>query len=142
MRRRPSLEGLLVEAYRRLLRWRRYVGAVARAAADLLGHDARVYVVDGAAEGRLTVLSDIDIVIVSRSVPRDEAGKQRLRLEVRDRAVTRYGLPWDYPVDIHLYNEEEFRAAGGRYRRMIKIQIEWDREPGGAGAQGLLHGGG
>ena len=70
------------------------------------------------------MLSDIDIVVVSRSVPGSEAGKQRLRLEVRDRAVTRYGLPWDYPVDIHLYSEEEFRAARGRYHRMIEIWVE------------------
>ena len=124
MRRRPSLEGLLVKAYRRLLRWRRYVGAVARAAADLLGPDTRVYVVGGAAEGRLTVLSDVDVVIVSRSVPRDEAGKQRLRLEIRDRAVTRYGLPWDYPVDIHLYNEDEFKAARRHYHRIVEIRAE------------------
>ncbi len=123
---KPSLEKLLVETYLRLRRWRRYVPAVARAARDLLGPDTRVYVVGGAAEGRLTVLSDIDIVIVSRNVPRDERRKLHLKLDIRDRAVTLYGLPWDYPVDIHLYNEEEFSHAKRYYRKMIEVSVDDD----------------
>lgn len=122
MRKKLSLEKLLVELYRRLRQWRLYVEAVAKATRDLLGPDTRVYVVGGAAENRLTVLSDIDIVVVSKNVPRDEKKKLYLRLDIRDRAVTLYGLPWDYPVDIHLYDEEEFEKAKKRYRRMIEIK--------------------
>ncbi len=122
LRRKPSLEKLLVELYRRLRQWRLYVGAVAKAARDLLGPDTRVYVVGGAAENRLTVLSDIDIVVVSKNVPHDERKKLYLRLDIKDRAVTLYGLPWDYPIDIHLYNEEEFEKAKKHYRRIIEIK--------------------
>ena len=83
---------------------------------------AQVYLFGGAAENRLTVLSDIDIVVVSKNAPCDERKKLYLRLDIRDRAVTLYGLPWDYPVDIHLYSEEEFEKAKKHYRRMIEIK--------------------
>jgi len=60
----------------------------------------------------LTVLSDIDVVIVSPAVPRNSAEKRRLAIEIREVAVTRYSPPWDYPVDLHLYSLEEFGEAG------------------------------
>ena len=120
-RKSPRPLGLLVWLYLRLLQWRRYAPAVARAALDLL-EDAKVYVAGGAAEGRLTVLSDIDFVIVSSRVPRDEKGRLELRLDIRDRAVSAYGLPWDYPVDIHLYTPEEFEEARRRYRRLVEVE--------------------
>ena len=118
---RPSLLGLLVETYLRLLRWRSYAEAVARAARDLLGPDTRVYVVGGAAEGRLTVLSDIDIVVVSSRVPASPRERRRLRLGIRERAVNQYGLPWDIPVDIHLYTPEELEKARRYYKRLVEV---------------------
>ena len=119
--RRLSLEELMLSIYARLRKWRSYVPAIAKAARDLLGPDTRVYVAGGAAEDRLTVLSDIDVVIVSDRVPGDERAKLRLRLDIRELAVARYGLPWDYPVDIHLYNTKEFREARRRYRKLIEL---------------------
>ena len=120
----PGLERLLVERLRRLRMWRRYVPAVARAARDLLGPETRVYVAGGAAEDRLTVVSDVDIVVVSPRVPRDGRGKLHLALDIRDLAVTRYGLPWDYPVDLHLYTPEEFREARRHYPRLIAKETQ------------------
>lgn len=76
----------------------------------------------GAAEDRLTVLSDIDVVIVSPRVPGDPVERRRMALEVRDLAVTRYGLPWDYPVDLHLYTPEEFLEARRLYRRLVPVE--------------------
>ena len=120
----PGLARLLLEELRRLLQWRRYVPAVARAARELLGPGTRVYVAGGAAEDRITILSDIDVVIVSPGVPRDPVERRRAALEIRDLAVTRYGLPWDYPVDLHLYTPEEFREARRLYRRLVPVPVE------------------
>lgn len=122
MSRKPSMAKLLLWVYRRLLQWPRYVPAVWRAARDLLGEDVEVYVAGGAAEGRLTVLSDIDVVIVSPRVPREGRERVRLTLEIRDAAVTRYGLPWDYPVDLHLYTPEEWVEARRRYGRLVRVE--------------------
>jgi predicted nucleotidyltransferase len=119
---KTSFERLMLETYSRLRRWRLYIPAVAKAARDLLGPNTKVYVAGGAAENRLTVLSDIDVVIVSDKIPGNEKAKLRLRLDIRDLAVSRYGLPWDYPVDIHLYNTEEFREARKKYRKLVEIE--------------------
>lgn len=117
----PRLEKLLLEVLRRLHMWRRYVPAIVLAARDLLGPETRVYVAGGAAEDRLTVVSDIDVIIVSPSMPRDGRGKLYLALDIRDLAVTRYGLPWDYPVDLHLYTPEEFVEARKHYTRLLEL---------------------
>ena len=95
---------------------------VARAARDILGPETVVYVVGGAAEDRLTVLSDIDVVVVSPRVPRDPVERRRVALDIRERAVDAYGVPWDYPLDLHLYTPEELEAARRFYRRMVRIE--------------------
>ncbi len=112
---------LMIWRLRRLLEWRRYVPLLARAAVDLLGPDTRVYVAGGAAEGRLTALSDIDVVIVSPSVPLDPRLRLRLTVELRERAVA-YGIPWDYPFDIHVYRPEEFVEVRKRYGRLVPVE--------------------
>ena len=117
-----SLEPILIEIFRRLKRWREYVPAVAKAAKDLLGPQTRVYVVGGAAEDRLTISSDVDVLIISPKVPRDGRGKLRLALNIREVAVDRYGLPWNYPVDLHLYRPEEFERLKKLYGKMVKIE--------------------
>jgi len=56
---------LALERYGLLKRWRELALIVARACREVLGPGCLgVYVAGGAAEGRLTVLSDIDVVIV------------------------------------------------------------------------------
>ncbi len=59
----------MVRRFRRLMSWRRYAGSVAKAAKEVLGPDTQVYMVGGAAEGRLTALSDIDFVLVTPNAP-------------------------------------------------------------------------
>lgn len=50
-----------------LKRWREYSSIVARAAKNILGDKLEsIYVVGGVAEDRITVYSDIDIVVVVR----------------------------------------------------------------------------
>ncbi len=112
----------MVRRYRRLLRWRRYVGSIVKAAKEVLGPDTRVYVVGGAAEGRLTALSDIDFVLVTPNAPQSLRDRVRLAILVRDKAVERYGLPMDYPVDLHIYRPEEFREARKRYGAVIEVE--------------------
>ena len=90
--------------FEHLRRWREYAVAMMRAAKDLVP-GARVFVIGGVAEGRTTVLSDIDILIVipgSASVNR-----RRLYRDILARAMDVYGLPWDAPVELHIVNEGE-----------------------------------
>jgi len=89
--------------------WREASKAVAGAVKDL-DPLAEVYVVGGAAEDRLTVLSDIDTVVVP-SRPLDSKAVNQLRREVYARATDFYNLPWDYPVEIHVMQREGFEET-------------------------------
>ena len=85
-----------------LRRWREYAESIAKAAVEL-GPGARVYIIGGVAEGRVTVLSDIDILVV---VPRG-AKRRGLARDILLRAMEKYGLPWDAPVELHIVEEGE-----------------------------------
>jgi len=89
--------------------WRETAKAIARAVKDL-DPLAEVYVVGGAAEDRLTVLSDIDTVVVP-SRPLDSKAVDQLRREAYARATDSYNLPWDYPVEVHIMQREEFEEV-------------------------------
>ena len=89
---------------RHLKAWREAVKAVANAVKSL-GLDADVYVIGGAAERRLTVLSDIDVLVCV-----DEScgvGPWELRRRILTRAMDEHGLPWDYPIELHILVRRE-----------------------------------
>jgi len=104
------------DRFEHLRRWREYALKVAKAARDVLG-DVRVYVVGGIAEGRTTVLSDIDILIVAENIPRD---KKRLYVEILERAIDSYRLPWDAPVELHIVGEKDAE----RYMKYLGKRVE------------------
>jgi len=66
-----------------------------------------VYVIGGVAEGRTTVLSDIDILIVAKRVSTDE--RKALYVDVLEKVIDEYGLPWDAPVELHIADERDAR---------------------------------
>ncbi len=91
------------------------VKAVARAVQDL-DPLAEVYIVGGAAEDRLTVLSDVDVLVVaSRTL--DGKNLNEFRRAIYVRAVDVYNLPWDYPLEIHIMTREEFDEAFAKRRK-------------------------
>lgn len=89
--------------------WREAVKKIAEATRDI-EPNAQVYVFGGVAENRLTVLSDIDVAIVlGKPVTPEELVE--IRRKIYKRAVDTYGLPWDYPVEIHVMSKEEFELV-------------------------------
>lgn len=105
--------------FEHLRRWREYAEAVARAARDL-DPGARVYVFGGVAEDRVTVLSDIDIlVILSRTIADEEISNLRARILVR--AMDIYGLPFDAPVDLHVADLGRAQRYLRHARRLIEV---------------------
>ncbi|ADN50744.1 nucleotidyltransferase domain-containing protein [Vulcanisaeta distributa] len=104
--------------FEHLRRWREYAVAVMRAARDLIP-GVRVFVIGGVAEGRTTVLSDIDILII---IPREvTVNKGRLYRDILIRAMDVYGLPWDAPVELHIVNDDEGRYYFESSSRVIEI---------------------
>ena len=118
--RRGSWARYAVERLRLLSRWREIAGIVAGACRELLGDECSgVYVVGGAAEGRLTVLSDIDVLVVV-----DRPGRDRLTLTLELlRRARELGAPEDAPLDIKVLTVEELEEhlRRGLYKRLVEV---------------------
>jgi len=103
-----------------LKRWREYSSIVARAAKNILGDKLEsIYIVGGVAEDRITVYSDIDIVIVVR-----DPGLKSLDtiLDIMAEAG-RLGLPLEAPIDLKIITMEEFRENLEKiYKKAVKIE--------------------
>ena len=67
-----------------LRKWKEYAEKVSRAARDL-APDAKVYVIGGVAEGRTTIYSDIDILVVVKSI--DPNTRRKLLIDILERAI-------------------------------------------------------
>ena len=104
--------------FRHLRRWREYAEKIARAAKDIVP-EAEVYVIGGVAEDRVTVLSDIDILVVVRTL--DKQARRRLKIDILERAIDAYNLPWDAPVELHLVDGVEAERYIRASRKMIRI---------------------
>ena len=103
-------------ALRALSRWREWARLVACAAQRVLGGRARVYVAGGAAEDRLTLLSDVDVVVALKREPGfKEAAAVRARVLEE---AERLGLPLHAPVEIHVVGPEGL----ARYRALVEIE--------------------
>ncbi|MGC8933393.1 MAG: nucleotidyltransferase domain-containing protein [Candidatus Methanodesulfokora sp.] len=75
---------------------------------------SKVYAFGGAAEDRLTVLSDIDVLIVtSKKITDSERG---IKAEIL-RVAEDLGFPWYYPIDIHIACTEDLE----NYRKHGKL---------------------
>ena len=112
----------MYDTYKKLKNWKQYVQLVSRAVRDVLGDGVEVYVFGGAAENRLTSLSDIDVAVV---LPYEPSPEERLRLkqDILIRAMDEYGLPWDYPIELHVVGPERFREIK-RYSKVIRVWPE------------------
>ena len=105
--------------FEHLRRWREYAEKIAKAAESILG-DVEVYVIGGVAEGRTTVLSDIDILVIAKRVSTDE--RKALYADILEKAIDEYGLPWDAPVELHIVDEREAREYLKRAGRSVRVR--------------------
>ena len=103
-----------------LRRWKEAVRAIAKAVRDL-GVKAELYVIGGAAESRLTILSDIDVLLCLEEGlgPED---RWALRRKVLGLAMDKYGLPIDYPVELHVWDKKTCDEALRR-EKAVRVKI-------------------
>ncbi|KSW12635.1 hypothetical protein CF15_01045 [Pyrodictium occultum] len=99
---------------RLLAGWRSYIEAVRRAVEKTVP-GARLYLAGGAAEGRLTVASDIDVLVV---LPRRPSYTEAVELRARIlEEAERQGLPLYAPVELHIIGSEDLEG----YRRRGRV---------------------
>ncbi len=116
---RLLLDRAVLQGFLELLRTWRRVAVMAACVVEELGLGARVYVVGGAAEDRLTALSDLDVVVV---LPREPRGRERLETKMKImRALFDRGLPLDYPLELHVTGPEGFKTYLRHSRRVLRV---------------------
>ncbi len=109
------------QRFQHLKKWREYAESIARAVSDI-APDSKVYVIGGVGEERITVLSDIDILIIT---PRENlANKRKLYIQVLTKAIDQYGLPWDAPIELHITSMEEAEEYLKHAKKKIEIKPE------------------
>jgi predicted nucleotidyltransferase len=104
-----------------LRRWREYAEKIAKAVEDLVP-EAEVYVIGGVAEGRTTIYSDIDVLIAIPARVLDDEAKKNLAIEVLEKAIDVYGLPWDAPVEVHVADAKTLERYMKACRKMILVK--------------------
>jgi predicted nucleotidyltransferase len=106
-----------------LKRWREYAEKIAKAVKDLIP-EAKVYVIGSIAENRTTIYSDIDILIAIPSKILDSETKKKLYIDIIEKAIDLYQLPWDAPVEIHIADSTNFEQYKKMCRKMIHIETQ------------------
>ena len=100
-----------------LRRWREYAVLVA-CAVEKVVPGALVFVAGGAVEDRLTISSDIDVVVVLPHRPSFEEAVD-LRTRILEEAE-KLGLPLTAPVEIHLVGQEDLKY----YKTLERVKCE------------------
>lgn len=100
--------------FRALTRWTEYINVIVEAIERAVP-GSQVYLTGGAVEGRLTVLSDIDIIVALEHRPSfNEAVDIRVKImEEFDKAE----IPPYLPLDIHIVGVDDLK----RYRTLIPL---------------------
>ncbi|BFH73973.1 nucleotidyltransferase domain-containing protein [Sulfurisphaera javensis] len=105
--------------FKHLARWREYAEMILRSAKEF-DNNVKVYVFGGVAEDRVTVLSDIDILLLFPGKLTDKEIIE-LRRNIFLNAVDKYGLPFDAPVELHVVDEERAKEYFRIAKKMILI---------------------
>ncbi|MEM4970932.1 MAG: nucleotidyltransferase domain-containing protein [Sulfolobales archaeon] len=93
---------------RLLSMWRSIVVRAARAIKRAYP-DAEIYVFGGAAEDRLTIMSDIDLAVVLENPPGDSS---ELLANIWG-LLEEEGIPLYYPLEVHILSRRDFERLKG-----------------------------
>ena len=103
--------------YEYLLKWEEISAKIANAVRKLLP-DAQVGVFGSIITGEFTGASDIDLIIVSKHIPKKALDRAELELKILELA----GIPDEVPVEIHFATPEELERW---WLRALKVRIKW-----------------
>lgn len=92
-----------------------YAKIIKKLAIELLG-EAEVLLFGSVVEGKATMASDIDVLVISKNTPKRISDRAKITSEILKR------IDVFAPFEIHLIKEEEFE----RYKRFIKKFLRVD----------------
>jgi predicted nucleotidyltransferase len=110
---------LLAERAWIVRRWKDYMPSIVRAARALIP-GARVYVFGSAIKGTTVGGSDVDILITSGKVPRSNADRAKLKVEIEEIS----GLPPYHPFEFHIADEDEAKWYLQRIKEIKEYTLD------------------
>ena len=88
-----------------LSEWKPFIPRICTVAKETLG-EVRVILFGSTVYGEATAASDIDILVISESLPKTVRARARLKAALEEKA----GLPPAHPIEIHLATLKEAQA--------------------------------
>ncbi len=111
-------EKLALKRLRLLREWRHYARYVVEAV-KRIAPSARVYLIGSVAEGTYTALSDVDILVI---LPGRHSSRDLIEASIRIwEEAFRLGLPWDYPINLIVVDEDRAKPFLRSARRLEKL---------------------
>lgn len=98
-------------------KWKEYATKIAEVTKTILP-DSRIYVFGSVIKGEATGGSDVDILVVSRNIPK--SGIERAEIKVKIEELS--NLPLYHPFEFHLVNEEEAKLYFNRVKELEEIK--------------------
>ena len=93
---------ILIERTKIIKGWRAYMPKLVEAIKTLMP-DARIYLFGSIVKRKAVAGSDIDVLIISKSMPKSNIERSRIKIKIEELSK----LPWHHPFEIHLADEEE-----------------------------------
>ena len=110
----------MVERLQKLLKWREYIPALREAISQVLP-DAEIYIIGGAAENRLTALSDIDVLIITDKPPENPMKKAEITSKIREKLEEK-GINHSYLYQFHIKDKKQAQQLLKTTKIPVKIR--------------------
>lgn len=110
----------MLERLKKLLQWRQYLPALREAINQTLPAK-EIYIIGGAAENRLTALSDIDILIVTDKPPANPKEKAEITSKIREKLEEK-GINHTYLYQFHIKNPQQAQQLLKTTKNPVKIK--------------------
>jgi len=107
---------ILIKRAEMVRNWREYINSIVEAVKSVLP-DSKIYVFGSVVKGESTGGSDVDILVVSERIPRNNLERAGLKIRIEELS----NLPPYHPFEFHLADREE----GEWYFKRIKELIEY-----------------
>ena len=95
--------------------WREYMNSIVEAVKSVLP-DSKIYVFGSVVKGESTGGSDVDILVVSERIPRENLERAWLKVKIEELS----NLPPYHPFEFHLANREEAEWYFKRIKELIE----------------------
>ena len=104
-----------------LLKWKKHLPKIQKAIKNTLGNKTQTYIFGSAPQNKLTIDSDIDIAIVLDKIPQEATQRAQILNKIW-KQLENQGIPWWYPLEIHLITKKELQRLKKAKTNLTNIE--------------------